>query len=315
MIYMAIPSQQEITRVKALGFLHNRGTDTFSARAVSKNGTMTAQQLKSLAECAEKYGNGRVAITSRLQVEMPGIHLEDVENVRQFALDAGLVIGGTGAKIRPLTACKGTTCVYGNADTQGICAQLYDRFFVGWGNVALPHKFKIAVGGCPNSCMKPSLNDFGIEAHRLPVYDLEKCRGCKKCFIAQKCPMRAIEVVEGKMRVEESLCTKCGVCIEKCPFGVTPPVTKPVFAIFVGGTWGKHTRMGTRLNRFYEREELETVLEKTLLWFKENAYVKERLGAAIDRVGVDAFEQAIASDDLLTRKEAILAAPVRERAV
>ena len=115
---MAIPSQQEITRVKALGFLHNRGTDTFSARAVSKNGTMTAQQLKSLAECAEKYGNGRVAITSRLQVEMPGIHLEDVENVRQFALDAGLVIGGTGAKIRPLTACKGTTCVYGNADTQ-----------------------------------------------------------------------------------------------------------------------------------------------------------------------------------------------------
>ena len=312
---MAIPSQQEITRVKALGFLHNRGTDTFSARAVSKNGTMTAQQLKSLAECAEKYGNGRVAITSRLQVEMPGIHLEDVENVRQFALDAGLVIGGTGAKIRPLSACKGTTCVYGNADTQGICAQLYDRFFVGWGNVALPHKFKIAVGGCPNSCMKPSLNDFGIEAHRLPVYDLEKCRGCKKCFIAQKCPMRAIEVVEGKMRVEENLCTKCGVCIEKCPFGVTPPVTKPAFAIFVGGTWGKHTRMGTRLNRFYEREELETVLEKTLLWFKENAYVKERLGAAIDRVGVDAFEQAIASDDLLTRKEAILAAPVRERAV
>ena len=312
---MAIPSQQEITRVKALGFLHNRGTDTFSARAVSKNGTMTAQQLKSLAECAEKYGNGRVAITSRLQVEMPGIHLEDVENVRQFALDAGLVIGGTGAKIRPLTACKGTTCVYGNADTQGICAQLYDRFFVGWGNVALPHKFKIAVGGCPNSCMKPSLNDFGIEAHRLPVYDLEKCRGCKKCFIAQKCPMRAIEVVEGKMRVEENLCTKCGVCIEKCPFGVTPPVTKPAFAIFVGGTWGKHTRMGTRLNRFYEREELETVLEKTLLWFKENAYIKERLGAAIDRVGVDAFEQAIASDDLLTRKEAILAAPVRERGV
>ena len=96
---------------------------------------------------------------------------------------------------------------------------------------------------------------------------------------------------------------------------MTPPVTKPVFAIFVGGTWGKHTRMGTRLNRFYEREELETVLEKMLLWFKENAYIKERLGAAIDRVGVDAFEQAIASDDLLTRKEAILAAPVRERGV
>ena len=92
---MATPTPQEIMRVKALGFLHNRGTDTFSARAVNKNGTLTAQQLKSLAECAEKYGNGQVAITSRLQVEMPGIHLEDVEAVRQFAVDAGLVIGGT----------------------------------------------------------------------------------------------------------------------------------------------------------------------------------------------------------------------------
>ena len=90
---MATPTPQEIARVKALGFLHNRGTDTFSARAVNKNGTLTAQQLKSLAECAEKYGDGHVAITSRLQVEMPGIHLEDVEAVRQFAVDAGLVIG------------------------------------------------------------------------------------------------------------------------------------------------------------------------------------------------------------------------------
>ena len=310
---MAMPTEKDIARVKALGFLHNRGTDTFSARAVSKNGTMTAQQLANLAECAQKYGNGKVCFTSRLQVEMPGIHLEDVENVQKHVARVGLIIGGTGAKIRPLTACKGTTCVYGNADTQGICAELYDTFFTGWADVKLPHKFKIAVGGCPNSCMKPSLNDFGIEAHRLPVYDMDKCRGCKKCFIGAKCPMHAISVQDGKMRVDDSLCTKCGVCIEKCPFGVTEPVTKPVFAIYVGGTWGKHTRMGTRRNRFYERDELETMVEKVLLWFKDNAYQKERLGAAIDRVGVEAFQAAMDSDELLARKEEILAAPVKER--
>ena len=142
---------------------------------------------------------------------------------------------------------------------------------------------------------------------------MDKCRGCKKCFIGAKCPMHAISVQDGKMRVDESLCTKCGVCIEKCPFGVTEPVTKPVFAIYVGGTWGKHTRMGTRLNRFYDREELETMVEKVLLWFKDNAYQKERLGAAIDRVGVEAFQAAMDSDELLARKEEILAAPVKER--
>ena len=57
----------------------------------------------------------------------------------------------------------------------------------------------------------------------------------------------------------------------------------------------------------------DALVEKTILWFRENAFVKERLGAAIDRVGVDAFEAAIATDDLLLRKDAILAAPLKER--
>ena len=32
----------------------------------------------------------------------------------------------------------------------------------------LPHKFKIAVGGCPNNCVKPDLNDLGIVGQRVP---------------------------------------------------------------------------------------------------------------------------------------------------
>jgi len=308
---MSMPSEKDIARVKGMGFLYNRNAGTFSARAVNKNGTMTAEQLANLAECARKYGNGKVCFTSRLQVEMPGIRLEDVENVQAHVAKVGLTIGGTGAKVRPLTACKGTTCVYGNADTQKICAELYDIFYVGWHDVTLPHKFKMSVGGCPNSCMKPSLNDFGIEAHRIPVYDLEKCRGCGKCVIAARCPMHAITMADGKMQVNDTLCTQCGVCIEKCPFGVTQPVTDPVFAVYVGGTWGKKTRMGTRLPRYYKREELETLVEKTLLWFRDNAWQKERLGAAIDRVGVENFFAAMESNDLLNRKDAILAAPIK----
>ena len=33
----------------------------------------------------------------------------------------------------------------------------------------LPHKFKIAVGGCPNNCVKPDLNDLGIIGQRVPA--------------------------------------------------------------------------------------------------------------------------------------------------
>ena len=305
--------KEDIARVKGMGFLLNRGTEKFSGRVVAPGSVFTAEQVKALAECAERFGNGTVAFTVRLCAEIVGIPYENIEPARAFLRQAGLEFGGTGAKVRPVVACKGTTCVFGNYDTQALARHLHEKYYEGWSNVALPHKFKIAVGGCPNSCMKPSLNDFGIEAHRLPVYDLEKCRGCKKCLVAECCPMRAVKVVDGKAQVDKALCNDCGICIEKCPFGVTPAVDESVFAVFVDGTWGKHTRMGTRLSRYYKRGELDALVEKTILWFRENAFVKERLGAAIDRVGVEAFEAAIATDDLLLRKDAILAAPLKER--
>lgn len=110
-----------------------------------------------------------MTFTSRLSAEIVGIPFEQIDAACNYAAERGLYFGGTGAKIRPITACKGTTCVYGNYDTQALAKELHEKYYVGWANVKLPHKFKIGIGGCPNSCMKPSLNDFGIEGHRVPI--------------------------------------------------------------------------------------------------------------------------------------------------
>ena len=56
-------------------------------------------------------------------------------------------------------------------------------FSMGYSDVKLPHKFKIAVGGCPNNCVKPDLNDLGIIGQKVPWVDLEKCRGCRICQV------------------------------------------------------------------------------------------------------------------------------------
>ena len=96
-------------------------------------------------------------------------------------------------------------------------------------------------------------------------------------------------------------------------FGAVPKEAASVCRIFVGGTWGKTQRMGTLLNNVYSADEVPTVIEKVMLWYKENGYVKERLGAAIDRLGADTLEAAIATDDLLNRKDEILAKPLLER--
>ena len=306
-------TNEQITSVKGRGFLRNRGTDCFSGRIVTVAGLFTPDQLHAIAECSEKYGNGKVIFTARLAAEIVGIPFDKIPEAEAFMAERGLYFGGTGAKVRPITACKGTTCVYGNIDTQALAKVIYDKFYIGMRNVKLPHKFKIGVGGCPNSCMKPSLNDVGVEGCRAFSFDSELCRGCKKCAVAESCPTKAVSVVNGKAVMDTSKCTSCGVCVGKCPFGAVPKEAASVCRVFVGGTWGKTQRMGTLLNSVYSADEVPSVIEKVMLWYKENGYVKERLGATVDRIGTDALEAAIATDDLITRKDDILAKPLLER--
>ena len=73
---------------------------------------------------------------------------------------------------------------------------------------ALPHKFKIAVGGCPNNCVKPNLNDVGIIGQRIPEVNSELCKGCKKCAIEAACPNGVAKVVDGKSQL-----TRCSADI------------------------------------------------------------------------------------------------------
>ena len=306
-------SKENITSVKGRGFLLNRGTECFSGRIVSVGGVFSAEALRALSECAEKFGNGDVIFTSRLSAEVQGIPFENIPDAEAFMETYGLSFGGTGAKVRPITACKGYTCVYGNIDTHAMAQTLHDKFYVGMRGVALPHKFKIGVGGCPNSCMKPSLNDVGIEGCRVFDFDSDSCRGCKKCAIATSCPSKAISVTDSKAYIDRSKCLSCGVCVGKCPFGAVPKEADSYCRVFVGGTWGKSQRMGTPLKNLYREEDIPAVVEKVMLWYKDVGFAKERLGAVIDRVGIDSLEAAVASDDILARRDEITSSPVKQR--
>jgi len=309
---MAI-TKENIIAVKGRGFLLNRGTECFSGRVVSPGGMYTAQQLKTISDCAERFGSGTVIFTSRQAAEIPGIPFEKIDEACAFVEGCGLAFGGTGAKVRPVTACKGTTCVYGNIDTQALAKALHQRFYLDMAGVKLPHKFKIGVGGCPNSCMKPSLNDFGVEGVRGFSFDPEFCRGCKKCAVALTCPNQAVSMVGDKAVIDGEKCSKCGLCVGKCPFGAVPKTGEALCRIYVGGTWGKRIRHGTPLSRLVREDEVPAMVEKVMLWYRENGYMKERLGLAIDRIGVAAFEEAVFSEDLLLRRSEILAAPLKER--
>ena len=71
--------------------------------------------------------------------------------------------------------------------------------------------------------------------------------------------------------------------------------------------------MGTPLKKRLSEDEIIPTLEKIILWYKDNAYQKERLGMAVDRIGADKMEAAVMSDELLARKEEILAKEIAVR--
>ena len=159
-------SPEEEKRLKGLGFIRNRGTDNFSARVITVNGRLSAEQLEHLAESARRFGDGYASLTTRLTVELTGIPYENIDAFTEFLNEGGFETGGTGNRVRPVVSCKGTTCRYGLLDSYAISSEIHERFYVGYHHVTLPHKFKIAVGGCPNNCIKPNLNDVGIMGWR-----------------------------------------------------------------------------------------------------------------------------------------------------
>ena len=280
-------SPEEIKRVKGLGCLQDkRYTDVFNVRVITKNGKISASEQHIIAEAAEKFGSGEVTMTSRLTLEIQGVHYADIEELIAYLNENGLITGGTGSLVRPVVSCKGTTCQYGLIDTFGLSEKIHERFYLGYHGVTLPHKFKIAVGGCPNNCVKPDLNDLGIIGQRIPVIDAEKCKGCKKCQVENACPIKAAKLEDGKLVINAD-CNNCGRCKSKCPFGVIPEYTDG-YKIYIGGRWGKKYANGRPLEKIFTSEaDVMDVVESAILFFRDEGISGERFADTIKRLGFD----------------------------
>ncbi|RGZ01552.1 FAD-dependent oxidoreductase [Clostridium sp. AM58-1XD] len=302
-------SPDDVTRVKGLGFLRDKRTeDKFNGRIITRNGKVTAEENRVISEAAEKFGSGDITMTSRLTLEIQGVPYENIEPLREYLAQAGLETGGTGSKVRPVVSCKGTTCQYGLIDTFALSEEIHERFYHGYSQVKLPHKFKIAVGGCPNNCVKPDLNDLGVIGQKVPVVDMEKCRGCKVCQVVDSCPIQIAGLEDGRLRINMDECNHCGRCSGKCPFGALEGHTDG-YKVYIGGRWGKKVAHGQALEKiFTTEEEVLNVIEKAILLFREQGITGERFADTIGRIGFENVQEQLLADELLQRKEENLTA-------
>lgn len=284
----------QIAAVKALGCLRDkRFEDIFNVRVITKNGKITTDEQRAVAEAADKFGSSEVAMTGRMTVEIQGVPYDKIPELILFLKDRGLETGGTGKKVRPVVSCKGTTCVFGLIDTYALSLKIHEKFYVGYRDIVLPHKFKIAVGGCPNNCVKPDLNDVGIIGQRIFTPDREKCRGCKKCAVELACPMKAPKLTDGKIEIDSALCNHCGRCTGKCPFGAFDAASEG-YKVCIGGRWGKKTAMGRPLGRvFVSEDEVLNVVERAICLFRDEGIKGERFADTVERLGFDYVEKKL----------------------
>jgi dissimilatory sulfite reductase (desulfoviridin) alpha/beta subunit len=141
--------------------------------------------------------------------------------------------------------------------------------------------------------VKPDLNDLGVIGQRIFTPDLEKCRGCGKCAVEAACPMKAAQVVDGKIHINAEECNHCGRCTGKCPFGAFE-TAKEGYKIYIGGRWGKKTAIGKPLGRlFASEEEVLHVVEKAICLFRDEGIKGERFADTIERLGFAYVEQKL----------------------
>ncbi|NOZ11064.1 MAG: NAD(P)/FAD-dependent oxidoreductase [Gammaproteobacteria bacterium] len=125
-------------------------------------GDTTPAQLKSLAQIAEKYEVPTVHITGGQRIDLLGIAKSVLPAIWGDLSKAGFVSGHAyGKAVRTVKTCVGSDwCRFG---TQNSTKMGIDLEKLTWGSWT-PHKFKLAVSGCPRNCAEATIKDFGVVA-------------------------------------------------------------------------------------------------------------------------------------------------------
>ena len=208
---------------------------TYSVVPRMWGGMTTPNELRAIADVADKFKIPSVKVTGGQRIDLLGVRKDDLPAVWADLNAAGMVSGHAYAKgLRTVKTCVGTQwCRFGTQDSTGLGIRL-EKFM--WGSWT-PAKVKLAVSGCPRNCAEATCKDIGV------------------------------------------------VCVDSG------------YEIHIGGAAGLHIRGTEILTKVAtEDEALWTICAVTQL-YREQGWYLERIYKWLDRVGLAAIQQAIATND------------------
>lgn len=261
----------------------------FTVRIRIPLGILYPEQLETLKEVSNRYGDGRLHLTVRKTIEIPGIPLRFLGTVQALLSRAGWYANAFGDNVRNITACPGRySCPHAQVDTQAIGLEL-DSALCAYEQ--LPAKIKIAIAGCPNGCTHPLVNDIGIIGVAPILNDSKKCVSCLNCIKA--CREGAIQTGRnGKPIIMAEECIDCGECLPACHFYALTCAGNH-YRLYVGGKMGRHPQFGEVYGDYASFLDVLEVVEKIVIVYCQQGKHNERLGALIKRISMEKFKVLI----------------------
>ena len=130
---------------------------TFSVIPRMYGGVTTPDQLRKIADVADKYAVPMVKVTGGQRIDLLGVKKEDLVDMwADLDMPSGYAYGKS---IRTVKTCVGSEfCRFGTQNSTQMGIDIEKAFDHMW----TPHKFKFAVSGCPRNCAESGIKDVGI---------------------------------------------------------------------------------------------------------------------------------------------------------
>jgi sulfite reductase (ferredoxin) len=150
-----------------MGVYEQRTTGKFMIRVRIGAGLVLPSQLQRLAGLSKKYGSGVLHVTTRQDIQIHAVNIEDTPDVLEGLLDASLSSrGGGGNTVRNITACpEAGVCPSEVFDVAPYAVATAEYLLQDRSSFNLPRKYKIVFSGCSQDCAYASVADLGFFAH------------------------------------------------------------------------------------------------------------------------------------------------------
>jgi nitrite reductase (NADH) large subunit len=151
-------AQSRFINERAHGNIQKDGT--FSVVPRMWGGLTNPKELRAIADVAEKFRVPEVKVTGGQRIDLFGVRKEDLPAMWKDLSAAGFVSGHAyGKALRTVKTCVGSQwCRFGTQDSTGLGVKVEEMTWGSW----MPHKFKMAVSGCPRNCAEATIKDFGV---------------------------------------------------------------------------------------------------------------------------------------------------------